>query len=79
MIKDKHPVAPHERILSVDALRGFDMFLIIGGYEIITGFIKAADIGFLNHLLPQTTHAAWQGFHFWDLIMPLCFWDWCGM
>ncbi|HUV41659.1 MAG TPA: DUF5009 domain-containing protein [Sedimentisphaerales bacterium] len=71
MIKDEHAVAPHERILSIDALRGFDMFLIIGGYEIITGFIKAADNRFLNSLLLQTTHAPWRGFHFWDLIMPL--------
>ena len=71
MMKDRHAVEPGQRVLSVDALRGFDMFLIIGGYGIITGFIKALDVGFLNALLPQTRHVPWAGFHFWDLIMPL--------
>jgi predicted acyltransferase len=71
VIKDKHAVGPGERIISVDALRGFDMFLIIGGHGIITGFIKAVDVGFLNALLPQTRHVPWVGFAFWDLIMPL--------
>ena len=71
MTKDRHAVGPHQRVLSVDALRGFDMFLIVGGYGIITGFIKAANIGFFNALLPQTQHVRWEGFHFWDLIMPL--------
>jgi len=62
---------PSERLMSVDALRGFDMFLIIGGGVTVREFIEAANISSLNKLLPQFRHVPWEGFTFWDLIMPL--------
>jgi predicted acyltransferase len=65
------PLKSGERLMSVDALRGFDMFLIIGGGRTIRDFIKAADINLLNKLLPQLDHVPWEGFSFWDIIMPL--------
>ena len=60
-----------ERVMSVDALRGFDMFWIIGGdigfqsldkvfHNRLSGFIKV-----------QFDHVEWRGFHFEDIIMPL--------
>lgn len=60
------------RVISIDALRGFDMFLIAGGYQIFSGLFKGVNSEFLNtHLKPQIEHMDWAGFSFWDLIMPL--------
>ena len=60
-----------ERVISVDALRGFDMFWIMGGD---IGF-QALDKVFQNRLSgflkTQFDHVEWFGFHFEDLIMPL--------
>jgi predicted acyltransferase len=59
------------RLESLDALRGFDMLWIIGGETIIQTLAKASDSSFLNVLSKQMTHVRWDGFHFFDLIMPL--------
>jgi predicted acyltransferase len=59
------------RLKSLDALRGFDMFWIIGGGEVVKGFAKALDTPVLNTFLPQLEHVRWQGLHSWDLIWPL--------
>jgi predicted acyltransferase len=59
------------RVESIDALRGFDMFWIIGGTEIVQGWAKGSGSRLLNSLMPQLGHVPWEGFHFYDLIMPL--------
>jgi predicted acyltransferase len=59
-----------KRQMSVDALRGFDMFWIIGGSAIITGLAKVLG-GPLNAIVPQFEHVPWEGLHFFDLIWPL--------
>lgn len=60
-----------DRLLSVDALRGFDMFLIVGGADII----RALDIPLHSPttlaINQQLDHVEWVGFQFWDIIMPL--------
>jgi predicted acyltransferase len=56
--------------MSIDALRGFDMFWIIGGSAIFTGLAKALG-GPLVALTPQFDHVRWEGLHFFDLIWPL--------
>lgn len=61
---------PVKRLMSVDALRGFDMFWIIGGSSIFTGLAKALG-GPLDFILPQFEHVRWAGLHFFDLIWPL--------
>ena len=58
------------RLKSLDALRGFDMFWIIGGSEIFTGLAKSVG-GPFNIMVPQFEHVRWQGLHFFDLIWPL--------
>jgi predicted acyltransferase len=58
------------RLEAVDALRGFDMFWIIGGSAIFSGLIKAVG-GPLQALAPQFEHVPWEGLHFYDLIWPL--------
>lgn len=59
------------RLVSIDALRGFDMFWIIGG-----GSFVASLAGMWQHPVSETIqqqlhHVEWGGFHFEDLIFPL--------
>src|SRR5690242_2163393 len=63
---------PKQRLYSLDALRGFDMFWIMGGEEIFHGMDKATNgAPFWKALANQFTHPLWNGFHFYDLIFPL--------
>lgn len=59
-----------ERLVCVDALRGFDMLWIIGGAEVLISLCKASGIGFLSNMAVNFDHS-WGQFHFYDLIMPL--------
>jgi predicted acyltransferase len=63
--------APRQRLLSLDALRGFDMFWIVGGEEIVHSLYRAVPIGPLRLLHTQMDHKPWQGVAFYDLIFPL--------
>jgi len=60
-----------ERLVSLDALRGFDMFWIIGGTEILLGLGKVIRRPFFDRFLEQFDHVPWRGLHFYDLIWPL--------
>ena len=59
------------RLLSLDTLRGFDMFWIIGGGALIEALAKCFPTTWLNLFAEQMEHATWAGFHFEDLIFPL--------
>ncbi len=61
----------NDRLFSLDALRGFDMFWIAGGAAIFVTLSKNTDIGILNWIAEQTRHTEWNGFTFFDLIFPL--------
>lgn len=61
----------NKRLFSLDALRGFDMFWIIGAEEIFHQSAKVTGLPFWNTLSVQFTHPAWHGFAFYDLIFPL--------
>lgn len=61
----------HERLESLDALRGFDMFWIIGAEEIFHRLAEITQAPFWHSMSEQFTHPAWHGFHFYDLIFPL--------
>lgn len=63
--------APSGRLMSLDALRGFDMFWIVGGEEIIHALYKGAPNAFTGLLHTQLQHKAWAGLAFYDLIFPL--------
>jgi predicted acyltransferase len=56
------------RVMSVDALRGFDMFWIIGAEEVFEALGKWLK---RDGFYPALNHADWAGFHFYDLIFPL--------
>ena len=59
------------RLLSLDALRGFDMFMIIGGSSLIIKTSHLSDWGWLNWLAAQMKHTPWHGFTLFDIIFPL--------
>src|ERR1700754_1810969 len=59
------------RLFSLDALRGFDMFWIMGGEEIFHTLAKATKSPFWEAIALQFTHPDWNGFHLYDLIFPL--------
>lgn len=59
-----------ERLMSIDALRGFDMLWIVGGSEVIVALSKAYPSAFMEKLAINFDHT-WATFHFYDLIMPL--------
>lgn len=61
------------RLVSLDALRGFDMFWIIGGAGAVVSFLGLIGLpdGFVDAIATQMTHVEWEGFRFFDLIFPL--------
>lgn len=65
------PTTISERLFSLDALRGFDMFWIMGAEEIFHGLFKVTGSPFWGAISNELTHPDWNGFHFYDLIFPL--------
>ncbi len=65
--------APSKRLASVDALRGFDMFWIIGGRELVLATVALFISPVPASVEFQLEHVPWESFTFsaWDLIMPL--------
>ena len=62
---------PKGRIMSIDTLRGFDMFWIIGGGTIFRSLHEIFDSPTTQWINKQLSHVRWEGFRPWDLIMPL--------
>lgn len=60
-----------QRLYSLDTLRGFDMFWIMGLGYIISDYSATRDSGFWHLVHEQFVHKVWDGFAFWDLIFPL--------
>src|SRR3990170_2618597 len=59
------------RLTSLDALRGFDMFWIIGGEGLAASLAEFTGWNPLVWLAGQLEHPEWHGFKFYDLIFPL--------
>ncbi|WP_420603326.1 acyltransferase family protein [Flagellimonas sp.] len=59
------------RILSIDALRGFDMLLIIFADHFFFNLNEGAQTSFTAALAKQFNHPEWFGSTFYDIIMPL--------
>jgi len=65
------PAPKSERLLSLDALRGFDLFWIVGGHGILVALFKLTEWGWLGAIDAQLKHVDWNGFQAYDLIFPL--------
>jgi len=61
----------NKRLKSLDALRGFDLFLLFCLGSIIVLGANAFEWSWLKALSVQCDHVDWQGYRIWDQIMPL--------
>ncbi len=59
------------RLVSIDALRGFDMFWIIGGGALFASLVTVHSHPVTQKIEEQLEHVEWMGFRFEDLIYPL--------
>lgn len=59
------------RLLSVDALRGFDMLFITGGGTFISLMHGKTGLTWVDTMAEQLEHPEWFGFTFYDFIFPL--------
>ncbi|WP_223551892.1 acyltransferase family protein [Aestuariivivens sp. NBU2969] len=59
------------RLVSLDAIRGFTMFWIIGGDALIHALSAATSLPIIQWMSQQLIHVEWNGFHFLDLIFPM--------
>ena len=62
-----------ERLLSLDVLRGFTMFWIIGGSDLLLALVRCSTSSpaMIKAFKVQLDHPDWEGFVFWDAIMPV--------
>jgi predicted acyltransferase len=60
-----------KRLYSLDALRGFDMFWIMGGEGIFISLAAITGWPVFNWCAAQLEHVPWHGFVFYDMIFPL--------
>ena len=59
-----------QRLVSLDAFRGFTMFWLVGGKPFVMA-IAGLGLGALSSLLKyELTHTAWEGLRYYDLIWP---------
>lgn len=61
----------NQRLISLDALRGFDMFWIIGADSLVYALHRLSPNKFTGFLMYELSHSLWTGLHFYDLIFPL--------
>src|SRR5689334_21307847 len=66
-----------DRVLSLDALRGFNFIWILGGEGAMLALAEMQDdrgpvLGAIGNLIgPQFLHASWEGYTFYDIVFPL--------
>lgn len=70
-LQDVQQPVSSPRFKSVDVLRGFDMFWIIGGAGIARALGKMDQNVVTGFITQQLTHKDWEGLHFYDVIYPL--------
>lgn len=62
---------PSQRLVSLDALRGFDMCWILGLAAVVKTLLERCNVSWRGVVNDQFEHVSWEGFHFYDLIFPL--------
>ena len=63
--------SPSKRLESLDALRGFDMFFIMGGAGLLAALAQWFPGSFTEALAHQMEHVEWNGLVHHDTIFPL--------
>ena len=69
--KTTKPQMPAGRLQSLDALRGFDMFFIMGGAGLLAALATWFPCAFTEGLAAQMSHVEWHGLAHHDTIFPL--------
>ena len=59
------------RLASLDILRGFDLFLLVFFQPVLFSLGQKLNLPWLNEMLFHFDHEVWEGFRFWDIVMPL--------
>lgn len=59
-----------KRLVSLDVLRGLDIFFLVVLYPVVSS-IEYANNELFSYLIPFFLHSDWNGFSFWDIVMPL--------
>src|SRR6185312_4442636 len=59
------------RMMCIDAMRGCDMFWIIGADDVVRALANNSHNRFMQMLGGQFDHVVWDGCHFYDLIFPV--------
>lgn len=70
-MKPDQTMLPAKRLLSIDTLRGFDMLMISGAGTFIALLYGKTDWAWVDAVAQQFEHPTWNGFAFYDFIMPL--------
>ena len=60
-----------QRLESLDVLRGFDLFCLVGLEAVMHALDGAVDAPWFDRVMWCFTHVDWEGFSSWDLVMPL--------
>ena len=60
-----------KRLLSIAALRGFDMLFISGAGTFLLLLEGKTGLAWVDAIARQMEHPAWNGFTFYDFIFPL--------
>ena len=60
-----------QRLESLDVLRGFDLFLLVGLETVMHHLSSAIHTPGFHSFMWCFTHVDWEGFSTWDLVMPL--------
>jgi len=60
-----------ERLGSLDVLRGFDLFCLVFFQPVFSALARAMNTSWMDAINFQFEHVPWEGFVFWDIIMPL--------
>ena len=60
-----------QRLESLDILRGFDLFMLVGLEMAMHHLSVAIDTPAFHSFMWCFTHVNWEGFSTWDLVMPL--------
>lgn len=60
-----------ERLMSLDVLRGLDLFFLVGLESVMHPLASAIDTEGFHDFMWNFSHVEWEGFSPWDLVMPL--------
>ena len=69
--RKQHATLQRQRLESLDVLRGFDLFCLVGLEAVMHALDGAVDAPWFDRVMWCFTHVDWEGFSSWDLVMPL--------